>query len=137
MALPAGQAACRGHHDAGGVTVHGTTPMAEAGQIFLSPGMRVWGGRLLDGLEIFDEDEEIATDDFLADRAAPTISPKRSPQMGISRLPWAGTTVRPSMDTAISATGKCPPRRWAMRVRSAGGMPGAGVAGPSPCPVMP
>src|SRR5262245_28135328 len=26
---------------------------------------------LLDGLEIFDEDEEITTDDFLADRAAP------------------------------------------------------------------
>jgi hypothetical protein len=26
---------------------------------------------LLDGLEIFDEDEEIATDDFLADRTAP------------------------------------------------------------------
>jgi len=31
---------------------------------------------LLDGLEIFDEDEEIATDDFLADRAAPGHLPK-------------------------------------------------------------
>jgi hypothetical protein len=31
---------------------------------------------LLDGLEIFDEDEEIATDDFLADRAAPDHLPK-------------------------------------------------------------
>jgi len=31
---------------------------------------------LLDGLEIFDENEEIATDDFLADRAAPTHLPK-------------------------------------------------------------
>jgi hypothetical protein len=27
---------------------------------------------LLDGLEIFDEDKQIATDDFLADRATPT-----------------------------------------------------------------
>ena len=31
---------------------------------------------MLDGLEIFDEDEEIATDDFLADRAAPDHLPK-------------------------------------------------------------
>ena len=31
---------------------------------------------MLDGLEIFDEDEESATDDFLADRAAPDHLPK-------------------------------------------------------------
>jgi hypothetical protein len=31
--------------------------------------------------------------------------------MGISRLPWARTAVRPSTNAAISATGKCPPRR--------------------------
>ena len=37
----------------------------------LARDARLGGPLLLDGLEIFDEDEEIATDDFLADRAAP------------------------------------------------------------------
>src|SRR5262245_35735525 len=31
---------------------------------------------LLDGLEVFDEDDETATEHFLADRAAPDHSPK-------------------------------------------------------------
>ena len=34
------------------------------------------GSLLLNGLEIFDEDEEITTDDFLANRAAPGHFPK-------------------------------------------------------------
>src|SRR5262249_53376514 len=67
----------------------------------------------------------------------PPISPKRSPQMGISRLPWAGTTVRPSITAAISATGKCPPRRCAIRGRSAGGVRRARATGPPPRPVIP
>ena len=52
---------------------------------------------MLDGLEIFDEDEEIATDDFLADRAAPDHLPKALAPDG--HLPIAmGRDDGPSVD---------------------------------------
>ncbi len=75
----------------------------------------------------------------------PPIAPKRSPQMGISRLPWAGTTVRPSMEAAISAAGKGPRRglphrdtrcRSAQRIAvlRVSSRLGSAVAEPSPMP---
>jgi hypothetical protein len=67
----------------------------------------------------------------------PAISPKRAPQTGISRLPWAGMLVRPSIAAVTSATEKRPSCRCAMRVRSAGGGCSVGATGPSPRPCAP
>ena len=91
---------------------------------------------LLDGLEVVDEPTEHVLDHGLAGRATPPISPKRAPQMGISRLPWADDHP-PSIAAVISATGRSPSCRCAIRVRSAGGGWSADAAGPSPRPCGP
>jgi hypothetical protein len=65
---------------------------------------------LLDGLEIFDEDEEIATDDFLANRAAPSHFPKALAPDGhlptaMGRDNGAAVDVRGNLDNGeVSAT---------------------------------
>ena len=95
-------------------------------------------GLLLDGGEVIEEQTEHILDHGLAGRGPPPpISPKRAPQMGISRLPWAGMMVRPSIAAVISATGNSPSCRCAIRVRSAGGGWSVGAAGPSPRPCVP
>ena len=59
---------------------------------------------MLDGLEIFDEDEEIATDDFLADRATPAHLSKALAPDG--HLPTAmGRDGRPSIDSGSDLGG--------------------------------
>ena len=56
---------------------------------------------LLDGLEIFDEDEEIATDDFLADRTAPdhlakALAPDGHLPTAMRPLPGSVAYLRPA-----------------------------------------
>jgi hypothetical protein len=100
---------------------------------------RAMGGAplLLYGLQVLHQKPNLALATTSPSKPPPAISFKRSPQTGISRWPCAGTQVRPSMYAAISGAGKCPPRRWAMRVRSAGGGWRAVAAGPSPRPSSP
>ena len=53
---------------------------------------------LLDGLEVVNKYTENFLDHGLAGRATPSHLPKRTPQMGMSRLPL-GRDGRPSIDS--------------------------------------
>lgn len=63
--------------------------------------------------------------------------PSQRPQIGICRVPCAGGTNWPSTKRVISASGKAPPLRAAIVVRSAGAVRRIPPKGPSPRPELP
>jgi len=64
-------------------------------------------------------------------------SPSQRPQIGICRVPCAGGTNWPSTKRVISASGKFPPLRAAIVVRSEGALRRMPPNGPSPRPELP